>query len=72
MKSLKQHRGWQLAALIVTACVATVHAYAQANRITAPVDNTKRFTLAGHISPRAVPKTIKDEWRPRWCSRTLR
>ena len=53
MKSLKQHRGWQLAALIVTACVATVHAYAQANRITAPVDNTKRFTLAGHISPRA-------------------
>ena len=53
MMSLKQQRVRKLAALSVTACVATIHAYAQANRITSPVENAKRFTLAGHVPPRA-------------------
>lgn len=53
MNYLNQHvLGW-ITVFGVTAGVATIHADAQQSRITQPVDNAKRFTLTGHISPRA-------------------
>ncbi len=53
MKHLQQRLVRQIAVLSVTACVATIHVQAQQRRITRPIDNTRRFTLAGHVPPRA-------------------
>ncbi len=39
-----------LATLGVVVCMAAIHAQAQPSRITQRIDNTNRFTLAGHVS----------------------
>jgi uncharacterized protein (TIGR03437 family) len=48
----RQHVRW-LAVLSIPLYVAAIQAQAQQSRITQRVDNGQRFTLAGHISPRA-------------------
>lgn len=61
MNYLKQRIRSLVSALAVTACVATIHANAQQSRITQSIDSHQRFTLAGHIPPRA--KAEEDQGR---------